>query len=358
MGPPGLEPGTYGLKVRYSAIELRPLRSRDPRKPTAQKRTESGAGSARGEPNRPSRRAIGVSLPSGNIRLVESAFYEPAGGAMYGGASYIATPATIGPWSSQAQHGGPPSALAARAIELHEPDPRQRLARVGIDILRPVPIGKISIRTRTVRPGRRVTLVEAVLEADDQEVLHARGWRIERPTGGVPEVKDGGPPDPLPPADDTDDRDDGGGTQPEIFSRQRQGYLTMIEWRFKPADYGVGPAAIQGPDGLRAQVRAAWTRPRIPLLPDEEPSPMSRTLLVADSGNGVSAALPVSDYTFVNVDLTVIGQRDPVGEWLLLESSAVIGSEGTGLATTRLSDQQGSFGRGVQTLIVAPLPRR
>ena len=109
---------------------------------------------------------------------MESAFYEQVDAD-----SYVATPATIGPWSADAQHGGPPSALAARAIERHEPDPRQRLARVGVDILRPVPIGKISIKTRTVRPGRRVTLVEAVLEADGQDVMHARGWRIERPDG-------------------------------------------------------------------------------------------------------------------------------------------------------------------------------
>lgn len=264
---------------------------------------------------------------------MESAFYEPVGAD-----SYVATSATVGPWSDDAQHGGPPSALAARAIERHEPDPRQRLARVSIDILRPVPIGKISARTRTVRPGRRVTLIEAVLEADGQDVLHARGWRIERPAEEVPEVKDGGRPDPLPL--------EGDGSPPEIFSRQRYGYLTMIEWRFKAADYA------------SAQVRAAWTRPRIPLLPGEDPSPMSRTLLVADSGSGVSAALPVSEFTFVNVDLTVVSQRDPVGEWLLLESSTAIGADGTGLATTRLSDQDGSFGRGLQTLIVAPLAKR
>jgi hypothetical protein len=264
---------------------------------------------------------------------VESAFYEPVGAD-----SYVATSATIGPWSDNAQHGGPPSALAARAIERHEPDPRQRLARVSIDILRPVPIGKISTRTRTVRPGRRVTLVEAVLEADGQEVLQARGWRIERPAGGVPEIEDGGRPDPLPLVGDD--------LPPEIFSPQRHGYLTMIEWRFKAADYA------------SAQVRAAWTRPRIPLLPGEEPSPMSRTLLVADSGSGVSAALSVSEFTFVNVDLTVVSQRDPVGEWLLLESSTAIGADGTGLATTKLSDQSGSFGRGLQTLIVAPLAKR
>ncbi len=112
---------------------------------------------------------------SGSIRSVERAFYEPSGQD-----SYVATAATVGPWAPDAQHGGPPSALAARALERHEPDERQRLARVAIDILRPVPVGKLSIRTRTIRPGRRVTLAEAIMEADGQEVLHARGWRIER----------------------------------------------------------------------------------------------------------------------------------------------------------------------------------
>jgi hypothetical protein len=283
-----------------------------------------------------------LSVLSGNIRRVETAFYEQVGAD-----SYVATSATVGPWSADAQHGGPPSALAARAIEGHELDPRQRLARVSVDILRPVPIGKISVKTRTVRPGKRVTLVEAMLEADGREVLHARGWRIERQAGGVPEVNEGGRQDSLPLA--------GEGTPPEIFSRQRHGYLTMIEWRFKADDYG---SVKRGPDGRQTQVRSAWTRPRIPLLPGEEPSPMCRTLLVADSGSGVSAALPVSDFTFVNVDLTVITRRDPIEEWLLLEASTVIGADGTGLASTRLSDRQGSFGSGLQTLIVAPITRR
>jgi hypothetical protein len=287
---------------------------------------------------------------------VENAFYEPVGPE-----TYISTPATIGPWSADAQHGGPPSALAARAIERHEPDSRQRLARVCIDILRPIPISKISVSTRTVRPGRRVQLVEAVMEADGQEVLHARGWRIERSGGEIPEVKDGGRrPEPVPPV--------GEGLAPEIFARQKHGYLAMIEWRFKAADFsGAGgqadpaalasPASRRGADGLEAMSRAAWARPRIPLLPGEEPSAMARTLLVADSGSGVSAALPVPDFTFVNVDLTVILPRDPVGEWLLLDASTTIGAEGTGLATTVLSDERGSFGRAVQTLIVARVPR-
>lgn len=309
---------------------------------------------------------------------MESAFYEPAAAGIF-----ESTPATAGPWSADAQHGGPPSALAARAIELHEPDERQRLARVAIDILRPVPVRPLSIRTRTVRPGRRVTLIEAVVEADGQEVLHARGWRIERPAGKVPEIVDGGAPPPVP-------ADGGDASLPMIFQREQQGYLASIEWRFLPAGQGwtdvsaqdarpvgetaaLAEAASTGgaapaPDTVAseaavpgdfvppasAQLRSAWTRPRIPLLADEEPSPMERTLLVADSGSGVSAALPPADFIFINVDLTVSLPRDPVSEWILLEAATTIGADGTGMALTRLSDPLGPCGRALQTLLVAP----
>src|SRR5262245_65976903 len=88
--------------------------------------------------------------------------------------------------------------MAAWVSEQHEPNPAQRLARVAIDILRPVPLGKLTTRVRTVRVGRRIALLESTLEADGQEVLHARGWRIERPRGPVPVIPDPAPPPPQP----------------------------------------------------------------------------------------------------------------------------------------------------------------
>ncbi|MGN6791702.1 MAG: thioesterase family protein [Streptosporangiaceae bacterium] len=275
---------------------------------------------------------------------MESAFYEPAGTD-----TYLSTSATIGPWTRGAQHGGPPSALAVRALELHEPDERQRLGRVAIDILRPVPIGKLSVRTRTIRPGRRVALLEAVIEAEGQEVLHARGWRIERPMGPVPEIVDGSPGAALPPTGD--------GVPPQIFKQEHDGYLASIEWRFLPSEldeYVASGSAGPPPSPRTALARAAWARPKIPLLPGEQPSPMARTLLIADSGSGVGAALPATEFIFINVDVTVALPRDPAGEWLLLEAETVIGADGTGLATTRLSDQAGPCGRAWQTLLVAP----
>jgi Thioesterase-like superfamily len=259
---------------------------------------------------------------------VHSVFFEPAGPD-----TFVSTEATQGPWSPGAQHGGPPSALAAHVLESFQPTGRQRLATVTVDILRPVPVGKLTARSRVVRPGRRITLLETILEADGQEVLQARGWRLETAAEPVPATV----PAVAPPAIPAEQ-------PPASFAGVLgEGYLAAMEWRYV-AGGGFddpGPAAV-------------WVRPRIPLLPGAELSPMCRALLVADSGNGISSVLPPTQYLFVNVDLKVALHRDPVGEWLLLDAVTDIGAAGTGLAASTLSDTLGPCGRGTQTLLVAP----
>jgi Thioesterase-like superfamily len=274
---------------------------------------------------------------------VHSVFYQPDGPD-----AFVSTPSTIGPWSAQSQHGGPPSALAARLLEACEPDANQRLASVTVDILRPVPIARLTASTRVVRPGRRVTLLETTLTADDQEVLHARGWRIARSAsppspGADPGDEDaaGAPPDPRPPAIPPAAPPDQ--PQPTAVGVITDGYMSAMEWRYITG----GGLDTPGP-------AAAWVRPTIPLLPGEDMSPMSRALLVADSGNGVSALLDPARFLFLNVDLTVTLHRDPAGEWLLLDAATTIGPAGTGVAVSTLSDTTGPCGRGMQTLLVAP----
>lgn len=259
---------------------------------------------------------------------MHSVFYGPAGTD-----TFVATPATAGPWNGRSQHGGPPSALAARALELHEPDQGQRLARVAIDILRPVPLGKITVRVRTIRPGRRVALLEAVLEADGREVMHARGWRIAAGDGQNPVTAPGPAPPPIP----------GEQPLPTFAGAHTTGYLQAIDWRY------VAGGGFDTPGPARV-----WARPKIPLIAGEEPSPMCRTLLIGDSGSGVSSVLDPATFMFINVDLTVVLPRDPVGEWLLLDAATTIGAQGTGLAETTVYDPGGACGTVLQTLLVAP----
>ena len=271
---------------------------------------------------------------SGSVHCVSNAFFEPAG---TDNRTFVATPAAAGPWSDQSQHGGPPSALAARAMARHEPDPGQRLARVAVDILRPVPVGKVTLATRTVRPGRRVALLEAVMEADGQEVLHARGWRIAVPDEPVPAVPPLNSQPPPPPPDQAEPR------KAQFRGAHTAGYLDAVEWRYVTGQgfESPGPAVV-------------WARPTIPLIPDEDTSPMARTLLIADSGSGVSATLDARRFLFINVDLEVVLTRDPEGEWLLLDAATTIAEQGTGLAETKISDTRGRCGVAIQTLLVAP----
>jgi hypothetical protein len=256
---------------------------------------------------------------------VDTSFFEPAGAG-----SYLATAASAGPWNPQAQHGGPPSALAARELDRHEPDDNMRLARVAIDILRPVPVGLITARTRTLRPGKRVALLETVLEAGGQEVLCARGWRLA--VSDVPRVSKGEIVPAVPAA----------GEPARFPGGHISGYLSQIEWRFVFGNFAdPGPCRV-------------WARPRLPLLPGEELSPMSRALLLSDSGSGISMVLDPREFLFINVDLTVVLQRDLVGEWLMLDAVSMMGGTGTGLGETALWDIGGIAGLAMQTLLVGP----
>ena len=95
-----------------------------------------------------------------------------------------------------------------------------------------------------------------------------------------------------------------------------------------------------------------WMRMRQPLVAGENPSPLQRVLVAADSGNGVSATLDWSRYLFINVDLSVHLHRLPVGEWVCLDAVTLPESHGVGLADTALFDERGPLGRALQTLLV------
>jgi hypothetical protein len=239
-----------------------------------------------------------------------------------------ATVHTTGPWDERFQHGGPPSALLGRAIEQVAPRDELMVARITVEILGPIPVGDLDLRASMVRPGRSVELVEAVLTADGRDVARASAWRVLRSAANpIGSRHDAAPPLPDVPLDVEHDWVDG--------------YLSAVEWRFARGHFMErGPAA-------------AWTRMRVPLVPDEEPSPLQRVLVVADSGNGISSELNMRKWHFINPELTVHLHREPVGEWVCLDATTTVSTNGVGLATSVLSDLDGPVGVGAQTLLVA-----
>jgi hypothetical protein len=94
----------------------------------------------------------------------------------------------------------------------------------------------------------------------------------------------------------------------------------------------------------------------MPLLENEELSPLQRALAAADFPNGVSLRLDPARYLSINPDVTVHLHRQPEGEWVHLEAHTFTSPDGIGVAEGVLSDTRGRFGHSMQSLILEPRP--
>jgi hypothetical protein len=259
---------------------------------------------------------------------VLDAFYEPDGEL------FAATELTRGPWDPGAQHAGPAAALLGYAIE-HLPESEEfQIGRITFEILRSIPITPVRAQARVVRPGRRVRMVEAELSDPGGEVLMAaRAWGIRTAPVEIPADAVIAHPPPPPPED---------GAETGFFpTGQEHGYHSAMEVRFLSGAFTEpGPAT-------------GWLRMRQPLVAGEKPTPLQRTLVVADVGNGVSASLDFRRYLFINVDLTVQLERMPVGEWICIDAITLPQPNGVGSSDSVLADARGRIGRALQTLLVS-----
>jgi len=239
-----------------------------------------------------------------------------------------------GPWDPDAQHGGAPAALIARAFERAPGGERLALARITYELLRPVPLGELTLSTELTRPGRRVQLLEATLrDGSGIEVARARGLRV-RPAP-VERIEDAEPPPPPPEQ----------GAPPEYpFADEgvRMFASDAMELRFVEGTFAAPGAAT------------AWFRLRVPLVAGEQPSPLQRLAAAADFPNGIASVLPWGQYRFINPELTVYVEREPVGEWICLRAQMRVRAGGIGFAEAELFDRGGRVGRCCQALLVEP----
>lgn len=100
----------------------------------------------------------------------------------------------------------------------------------------------------------------------------------------------------------------------------------------------------------------AWLRLNYPLVEGEETTGMERVAAAADFGNGISnLAGAQRQRVFINPDLTISLAREPVGEWICMDSRTQSSNDGTSLATSTLGDAQGRLGVAAQSLFVEPI---
>ncbi len=250
------------------------------------------------------------------------------------GERFTPTEHARGPWDPQALHGGAPAALITEAFRAMQPGAELPIARLGFELLRPVPLGPLEISTEIMRPGRRVQELAAELRCGEQLICRASALRVQ------PVPRD--LPTPATPASlaAMPGPEQGKPVRFALDDPSRASFAaSAMEMRWLDDPWAPGPGRV-------------WMRLRYPLLPGEQISSLARLAAAADFGNGVSAELSFEDFLFINADLSIHLQREPRGEWIGLDARTLLSGGGTALAESVLHDLDGPLGRAFQALVV------
>lgn len=247
------------------------------------------------------------------------------------GNDVVTSPDAAGPWDPRMQHGSAPASLVTWAAERIATPVPMAIARVTIDLMRPVPVAPLTIASEVLREGRKIQLCQVRLLADNAVVVQATVLKIKVNDSLVLPAEAADLPVELPGPDQS----------------------AVEEGRYSSSPFvtGMGMRAARGRFGAPGP-GAIWFRIERPLVAGAPISQAMRAVVAADFSNGTSAVLDFRQWTFINADLTVSLARQPVGDWILLDGESWIGPDGMGLAMARLGDAHGYFGRAVQSLVI------
>lgn len=245
---------------------------------------------------------------------------------------FDSTALTGGPWRSDAQHGGPPAALLARIIESVE-EPTERVARLSVELVKPVPLARLTATVKRTQMSRRVAHGSASLSADGVVVATASALFLA--TAELPE------PDWRPAQTIRSPEDATPIVAPTWVSGDATAFhRDAIDHRVIEGNFGSPGSAVE------------WIRLRQPVVAGEEPSPLCRVAAAADVASGISSIYGAeSGVGLINADLTIAVHRQLIGEWVGIDAVTEIGPDGIGLCTNRLFDIVGTIGSATQSLI-------
>ncbi|MFE1424198.1 MULTISPECIES: thioesterase family protein [Streptomyces] len=239
-----------------------------------------------------------------------------------------------GAWDPDEQHFSPLGGLVVHAIERHRaaagPDDGLILSRISYDILGRLALDECEIQVETLRPGRTIELLEAVVRIAGRPVVRARAWLL---AGLDTSAVAGGPADRLPAPESLDPW--------PMSDLWPGGYIAELDVR---------PVAPPRPGRT-----TAWISTPLDLVAGRRVGPLASYLALVDTANGIAVRQPPTEWMFPNVDLTVHLHRAPRGSWTGLDTTVAFGPTGQGLTSTVLHDVDGPVGHAQQILTVRPI---
>ena len=199
------------------------------------------------------------------------------------GSRVLTGPDAAGPWAPDMQHGSAPAALVVWAAEAIPTPVPMAIARVTIDLMRPVPIAPLTLETEVLREGRKIQLCAVRLRAGHAVVVGATVLKVKTAALALPPEVAELPLELLGPEQSRLEQPDFSGSP----------FVTGITMRAARGRFGVPGAG------------AIWYRVDRPLIEGAQVSQAMRAVVAADFCNGTSAALDFRKWTFINADLTV-----------------------------------------------------
>lgn len=246
--------------------------------------------------------------------------------------TFVGTVAARGPWSRNHCHAGPVIGLLARAIEQTEEGAGKFLTRLTVDLHAQVPLAGFKVQAHSVKSGQTISVTNAeVLGLDGKVLASARGlWIGESDIGEVPTA----PIEPL------------------LFSEATEAPFPGTKGSHRPPSF-TSFIDVAYPPGERQDLGAKtiWMR-TLPLLAGEELSSFQRLCPIADSGSGISRNAEVTDYVFMNPEITILRHRSSPSDWLATTTRSDWQSNGVGLATSVIRDEQGPVATALQSLLL------
>ncbi|MGI9611836.1 MAG: thioesterase family protein [Acidimicrobiales bacterium] len=266
--------------------------------------------------------------------VVDGAAHAETGGTSANRLGLTVRPTAYGrgPWDHGLLHGGPVVGLAAWATEQLGATDGMLCGRLTVELHHGVPLANLDVSASLVRASRRSKVVDVSIEHRSTVVARATAqWLV--PSSGWDSNRVSAPPRPEQVADPGADDSD----------YPRPGFnCDAAELRYVSGSNEVsGPAVI-------------WTRLTSPLMAGAATSPLVRIATVADLAAAAGFERGPSDEAFINVDVTLQLDRPPKGEWLALDARTHRSAGGLGHNEAVVFDDEGAFGRILQTLVEAP----
>jgi hypothetical protein len=248
------------------------------------------------------------------------------------GSRVVTGPLAGGPWDPKMQHGSAPSALIVAVADAVPTAVPMRVARLTVDLMRPIPVAPLDIRTEVLREGRKIQLCNIDLIADGKLAVRGTVLKIRRENYELPDTVESEPVTLPPPS---------------------AGHLAKGKITDNPFMTCLSMSVVKGGFN-KPGPGAVWFKVERPVIEGQANSAAMRAVIAADFCNGASSVLDFRAWTFINGDLSVSLARDPVGDWVLLDAETWLGPDGSGIACARLGDAEGYFGRAAQSILIEP----